>query len=162
MPQAAVLVIGFPSGRCGTHPNIPRNLKETPSMVEPDWTQANCAGWDVELFFPLPGPTSDEKVARQICHQCVIKEDCLDWVLAKPVGERELGIWGGTTEADRNRLLAGRLRERCPICQSGGPQLVGRDQICTACGISWPAIRGGRVQPNGDRADAAFRSSVNA
>lgn len=100
---------------------------------------------DRELFYPIPG-SADEETARNICHTCAIKNDCLDWALASTGFDTEHGIWGATTYEDRDRIRRGILRRQCPICKGRQLVLDGADQICVACGISWPAVRG--AQPN--------------
>jgi WhiB family transcriptional regulator, redox-sensing transcriptional regulator len=60
------------------------------------------------LFFPpsLPERREEREVrearAKQICAQCAVQRDCLDFALR--VREPH-GIWGGLTESERRRLL---------------------------------------------------------
>jgi WhiB family redox-sensing transcriptional regulator len=60
------------------------------------------------LFFPPSTPERrDEREAREahakeICAQCNVREDCLEFALR--VREPH-GIWGGLTEAERRPLL---------------------------------------------------------
>jgi hypothetical protein len=49
-----------------------------------------CAGADPELFFPLPGQSSDP--AKAICAGCRVRAACL--ARARANGER-YGVWGG-------------------------------------------------------------------
>ena len=114
-------------------------------MTTPDWTQAACRGMDRELFFPIPG-SSSENAARAVCERCDIRNECLDWALNSTGFREEHGIWGATSYADRYRIRRGILRRACPVCLARHPILKGTDQVCGACGISWPAVR----QPNGD------------
>jgi WhiB family redox-sensing transcriptional regulator len=64
-----------------------------------DWVNAAaCAETDPELFFPLNGETA--AVARRICRGCPVRRDCLATALTR----HEWGVWGGTTEHERERL----------------------------------------------------------
>ncbi|KFG06932.1 WhiB family transcriptional regulator [Streptomyces scabiei] len=62
-----------------------------------------CTGEDPELFFPIgnTGPALlqiDE--AKAVCRRCPLMESCLEGALER----NELGVWGGTDEADRRRM----------------------------------------------------------
>jgi WhiB family redox-sensing transcriptional regulator len=60
------------------------------------------------LFFPpsLPERREEREIrearAKQICAQCAVQRDCLDFALR--VREPH-GIWGGLTESERRRTL---------------------------------------------------------
>jgi WhiB family redox-sensing transcriptional regulator len=70
------------------------------------WRQrAACRGVDPEVFYPVSD--EDAHAAKGICHSCVVRERCLDYALANR--ERE-GVWGGTTERERRRMLRQRRR----------------------------------------------------
>ena len=65
---------------------------------------AACRSADPELFFPisLPGScASDVAKAKAICAKCDVRAHCLSTALA--LGHVH-GIWGVTTEEDRERL----------------------------------------------------------
>jgi WhiB family redox-sensing transcriptional regulator len=47
-----------------------------------------------------------EERARQVCAGCPVREQCARMALA--AGEH-YGVWGGLSEADRNRLVNGDL-----------------------------------------------------
>ena len=65
-----------------------------------------CAQTDPELFFPEKG--SLPTVARQLCATCPFYTDCREFALDHP----ELtGVWGGTTQQDRQRLRSARSGE---------------------------------------------------
>jgi Transcription factor WhiB len=49
-----------------------------------------CRGADPDLFFPMPGESTDP--AKAICGTCAVRADCL--ALARARGE-QFGIWGG-------------------------------------------------------------------
>ena len=64
-----------------------------------------------DFFFILPGQKS--KRAKQFCAECPVKRECLEFALIY----NEKGIWGGTTEEERERypwyiIKALRDRER--------------------------------------------------
>lgn len=64
-----------------------------------DWhDDGSCRYVDPELFFP-EGPPDGRAIA--ICAACPVKEKCFDDAMADP---RRIGIWGGTTNADRDRI----------------------------------------------------------
>lgn len=75
--------------------------------------QATCRDTDPDLFFPV-GTTGYALVqidrAKQVCGECPVKVDCLDYALET---NQDAGIWGGTSEEERRglrRRLAGRTR----------------------------------------------------
>jgi WhiB family redox-sensing transcriptional regulator len=67
---------------------------------EDSWQQeANCLDADPDLFFPDQHHTAEE--AKEICRDCVVREECLEYALAN--GEK-FGIWGGLGERERRRV----------------------------------------------------------
>ncbi|MFE3578760.1 WhiB family transcriptional regulator [Streptomyces vinaceus] len=65
-----------------------------------DWqSDGLCAQTDPVLFFPDPG--SQARPAKQICHGCPVRPECLHHALTN--GER-YGVWGVTSERERRRL----------------------------------------------------------
>lgn len=76
-------------------PHIPVQVEGT------IWTsRAACRDHEPALFFPSPG--ADERPALAICAGCEVRSDCLGYALS--AGER-YGIWGGTTQRHRRRML---------------------------------------------------------
>lgn len=63
---------------------------------------AACAETDPEAFFPEKGGSTKE--AKQVCGQCFVRAECLEYALKR--GER-FGIWGGLSERERRRLQRG-------------------------------------------------------
>ena len=65
-----------------------------------------------DLFFATPGSGRHEcperRAAVAICGTCSVKEECLAYALAAPGFFPEVGIWGGTTDNERNKLRKGR------------------------------------------------------
>jgi WhiB family transcriptional regulator, redox-sensing transcriptional regulator len=70
-------------------------------MPSHDWEErAACQPYDTNLFFP----EKNESPARglRVCASCSVRVECLEYAIeAKEV----YGIWGGTTEKERQRLL---------------------------------------------------------
>jgi WhiB family redox-sensing transcriptional regulator len=61
---------------------------------------------DPELFFPLSsiGPAVEQvNQAKSVCTRCPVCAQCLDFALAT---RQPHGIWGGTSEDERQRILA--------------------------------------------------------
>ena len=84
-----------------------------------------CANVDPELFFPheYEGVTGKPRMvyknlpeAKEICRSCPLVVDCLEFALKNG----EIGIWGGTTEEQRQGLrrkhrITGVKQYRTPI-----------------------------------------------
>ncbi|HXF56825.1 MAG TPA: WhiB family transcriptional regulator [Actinomycetota bacterium] len=84
-------------------PEVDIDVRSLPRDVSPPdyWQErAACYGLDPEIFFP----TTEEEasLALSYCAVCAVREICLAWALKN--GER-YGVWGGTTEQQRRRLL---------------------------------------------------------
>jgi WhiB family redox-sensing transcriptional regulator len=72
--------------------------------------QAECAGEEPELFFPVgsTGPALDQmRRAKAICARCPVRAECLEWAIASGIDH---GVWGGTTEEERRSLRRSRRR----------------------------------------------------
>jgi WhiB family redox-sensing transcriptional regulator len=67
-----------------------------------DWLEsALCAQVDPELFYPTPGGP-EIRPARQICNDCPVRLDCINWA----IGQRERrGIWGGYSGSQLGHLV---------------------------------------------------------
>ena len=69
---------------------------------------AACSEVDPELFFPQEIEIGNRVVskytnlsrARKICSDCPLAMECLEYALRN----HEIGIWGGTTEAQRDTI----------------------------------------------------------
>jgi WhiB family redox-sensing transcriptional regulator len=60
---------------------------------------AECGPADTELFFSA---TEEQTApAREICGRCLARVQCLSYALAH---EELTGIWGGTSDEERNLL----------------------------------------------------------
>jgi WhiB family redox-sensing transcriptional regulator len=65
---------------------------------------AICRDTDPDLFFPV-GTTGNALVqidrAKEVCGQCPVKVDCLDYALET---NQDSGIWGGLDEEQRRTI----------------------------------------------------------
>jgi WhiB family redox-sensing transcriptional regulator len=68
-----------------------------------------CANVDPELFFPQEIEVGNNRImsvygdiatAKSICNTCPLKAPCLEYAL----NNSEVGVWGGTTEHQRDDL----------------------------------------------------------
>ena len=75
--------------------------------AEADWrSRGACLSVDPELFFPLSsvGPAAGQlSQAKSVCTRCPVRTKCLDFALAT---RQVHGVWGGTSEEERRRILA--------------------------------------------------------
>ena len=63
------------------------------------WTaNAACRSMDMQMFYGWEPEKIDE--AKSVCRRCDVRSDCLDTAFERD----ELGIWGGTTEAERKEM----------------------------------------------------------
>src|SRR5271155_4057929 len=77
-------------------------------MIATTWRKlAACRGLDVEAFYPVTEDEADAAEAKAVCAVCPVRQACLEHALAHR--ERE-GIWGGTTERERRRIVRQRRK----------------------------------------------------
>ncbi|MFE1292561.1 WhiB family transcriptional regulator [Streptomyces sp. NPDC058751] len=78
-----------------------------------DWREgASCRTVDPDLFFPIgsTGPAVLQiQEAKAVCAGCPVREECLRWALDT---DQTVGVWGGTSEAERRALARRRSRGR--------------------------------------------------
>ena len=60
---------------------------------------AKCAGLAPAVFFPSDG--AGVEAAKKICADCPVRTECLQYALA----HRIAGVWGGTSERERRRMV---------------------------------------------------------
>lgn len=65
--------------------------------------QGNCAEKNPDIFFPSDGVGVE--VAKRICVECPQQERCLEHALRNRIDH---GVWGGTSERQRRRMLKAR------------------------------------------------------
>lgn len=75
--------------------------------AELTWMQDGyCRHYPPAAFFPSDGVGVDE--ARQICADCPVKAECLEYALVNRIDH---GVWGGCSERERRRILKRRRQE---------------------------------------------------
>jgi WhiB family redox-sensing transcriptional regulator len=62
--------------------------------------QGKCREMDPALFFPSDG--IGVQLAQRTCSECQVKAPCLEYALDNHVDH---GVWGGTSERERRRIL---------------------------------------------------------
>lgn len=83
--------------------------------VETEWmSDGNCADRPPSLFFPSDGVGVD--VARRVCADCPVKSQCLEYALENRIDH---GVWGGTSERERRRILKERAKDRRKVARAG-------------------------------------------
>jgi len=66
-----------------------------------EWmARGRCASIPPSTFFPSDGVGVE--VARRICADCPVKAPCLEYALENRIDH---GVWGGTSERERRRIL---------------------------------------------------------
>jgi len=69
--------------------------------MDTDWmARGRCREMDPSVFFPSDG--IGVQIARRVCEECPEKAPCLEYALANRVDH---GVWGGTSERERRRIL---------------------------------------------------------
>jgi WhiB family redox-sensing transcriptional regulator len=72
------------------------------------WRDAGaCKGLAPEIFYPDPEDDAEAEIAKEVCQHCMVRGTCLEYALAHR--EKE-GVWGGTTERERRRIIRQRRR----------------------------------------------------
>lgn len=85
-------------------------------VIYPQWMRdAACAGTDPEAFFRQhQGDPQAVAAALRVCASCPVRVKCLEYALSIQTGAASSlpGIWGGTSEKHRQRLLRKRAQQR--------------------------------------------------
>ena len=69
--------------------------------MDNEWmAQGRCRDMDPAVFFPSDGIGVQN--AQRICSECPVKVPCLEYALVNHVDH---GVWGGTSERERRRIL---------------------------------------------------------
>lgn len=63
-------------------------------------TAGKCHHLPPSTFFPSDGVGVE--IARRICADCPMKDQCLEYALANRIDH---GVWGGCSERERRRIL---------------------------------------------------------
>ncbi|MDA8391953.1 MAG: WhiB family transcriptional regulator [Actinomycetota bacterium] len=61
--------------------------------------QGKCRDLPPSLFFPSDGVGVE--VARKICAECSVREQCLEYAVSQRIDH---GVWGGASERERRRI----------------------------------------------------------
>jgi WhiB family redox-sensing transcriptional regulator len=78
--------------------------------MDTEWMAAgNCRVEPPATFFPSDGVGVE--VAKRICQDCPAKSPCLEYALVNRIDH---GVWGGTSERQRRRILKQRRLTRSP------------------------------------------------
>lgn len=59
-----------------------------------------CVNMPTESFFPRTRGIAKKTI--QVCNECPVKWDCLNYSIINSI---EYGIWGGKTETERMKLI---------------------------------------------------------
>jgi len=96
-------------------------VNDLPTLTEPmgDWVeQALCrekvrAG-EADRSWWFPGAQREQRtinIAKRICGECPVREDCLEWA----VRNEQYGIWGGVGPRQREYIVSDR-EKHCASC----------------------------------------------
>lgn len=79
-----------------------------------DWmARGNCRYEPPTTFFPSDGVGVE--VAKRICATCPVSAECLEYALEHRIDH---GVWGGTSERQRRRILKKRRLSTTPLSLS--------------------------------------------
>ena len=75
--------------------------------MDTEWMgRGNCRDEAPSVFFPTDG--AGVEIARSLCAGCPVKSPCLEYALRNRIDH---GVWGGTSERERRRILRRRRLE---------------------------------------------------
>lgn len=69
-----------------------------------------CADKPPSLFFPSDGVGVE--VAKRICEECPVQSQCLEYAIENRIDH---GVWGGTSERQRRRIVKARAGDRVGV-----------------------------------------------
>jgi WhiB family redox-sensing transcriptional regulator len=72
--------------------------------------RGNCRYEPPSTFFPSDGVGVE--AAKRLCETCSVKEQCLEYALENRIDH---GVWGGTSERQRRRILKKRKISSVPL-----------------------------------------------
>jgi WhiB family redox-sensing transcriptional regulator len=107
-----------------------------PPGVEVGWQQAAaCKDTpDPDVFFP--GKGEDGEAAKRVCAGCPVIGECLEFALATMrAPERDHGVYGGLTPAERARLRGGPVPMRAHRLDSRAQAVIGR-RLASQVGVA--------------------------
>lgn len=85
-------------------------MEQIKHQQDTDWMDyANCTSTDPEVFFHEGRGAHVSRGAKEICNNCEVREDCLDYALDN---NENYGVWGGLTAEERMKLRRKRIGRR--------------------------------------------------
>jgi len=69
--------------------------------------RGNCADKPPSTFFPSDGVGVE--LAKRVCEDCPVQAMCLEYAIENRIDH---GVWGGTSERQRRRIIRARAAER--------------------------------------------------
>jgi WhiB family redox-sensing transcriptional regulator len=82
--------------------------------MDTSWmAQGLCRFEPPSTFFPSDGVGVE--TAKRICASCPVKKPCLEYALENRIDH---GVWGGTSERQRRRILKQRKLSPAPLVSS--------------------------------------------
>lgn len=69
--------------------------------------RGNCADRPPSFFFPSDGVGVE--LAKRVCEDCPVQSDCLEYAIEHRIDH---GVWGGTSERQRRRIIKARSTSR--------------------------------------------------
>lgn len=81
-----------------------------------EWmAQGSCRDEPPARFFPSDG--AGVEAARSVCAGCPVRSPCLEYALRHRIDH---GVWGGTSERERRRILRQRRQGTSPVESGSG------------------------------------------
>lgn len=77
-------------------------------------SSAKCKGMGCDFFFPEA--QADMMKRKSFCNDCIVQRACLAYALLIP---NNPGIWGGTSEKERIKLLRSRQADAIVVAAFG-------------------------------------------
>ncbi len=97
------------------------------AVHDAEWLDAGaCRSEDPELFFPITssGPSAQQiAAAKEVCASCGVQRQCLHYALES---HQSHGVWGGTSEEERQRMASPRGGNRGACTPSPSPRRPSR------------------------------------
>lgn len=76
-------------------------VQESTENPEAWRSKAACKLMPIDFMFPISLPGVEDAI--RVCSNCVVIEECLEYALEN---KEEHGVWGGTSERERRRIIA--------------------------------------------------------
>ncbi|MFV0316410.1 MAG: WhiB family transcriptional regulator [Microthrixaceae bacterium] len=87
--------------------------------VETKWmADGNCAHKAPSVFFPSDGVGVEK--AKKVCEGCPVADQCLEYAIKYRIDH---GVWGGTSERQRRRIIRARAEQRAAAERPAEPVL---------------------------------------